>query len=280
MTTAVDDKGERLLRIFQLMQEAPPLLFEADRLKAAGRIDTAEQTLARLAATLERQFEETLEHDRLFPETPFGAGSVLEQLLDALLTRADLLETLRHREEAETLRETAIALARSHEQAPQLAERQRQRAAAFLSQARYHEAAGALAAARDEFTRLGQTLSTAHVAVDLAELYEWLGDLGRAKEEAARTRQVIEPLLGAAAPSFADAFTAIAAGKFEEAQASAELHGYLVRTDATRGRGWLARWATTTPLLPCSSWFGRGSTRGWRRRSTFDWREPRSSGGV
>lgn len=223
MTTVVDDKAERLLRIFQLMQEAPPLLFEADRLKAAGRIDDAERTLARLAATLERQFEETLEHDRLFPETPFGAGSVIEQLLDALLTRADLLETLRHREEAEALREAAIALARSHQQTPQLAERQRQRAASFLSQARYHEAAGALAAARDEFARLGKTLDTARVAVDLAELYEWLGDLGRAKEEAARTRQVIEPLLGPAVPSFADAFAAIAAGKFEDAQATAKL---------------------------------------------------------
>jgi CHAT domain-containing protein len=81
----------------------------------------------------------------------------------------------------------------------------------------------ALSSARDEFTRSGQPLETAHVAVDLAELYEWLGDFQRAREEASRTRAVIEPLLTGGTPSFADAFAAMAGGQLEKAKDTAKL---------------------------------------------------------
>jgi CHAT domain-containing protein len=104
-----------------------------------------------------------------------------------------------------------------------VAERKRERAGSLLTQARYQEAAIALSEARDEFARHDQPLDVANVAVDLAELYEWLGDFDRAREEASRTRPLIEPFLGGAAPSIDDAFTALAEGRLEQANDAAKL---------------------------------------------------------
>ncbi|MEO8449505.1 MAG: hypothetical protein ABI647_06935, partial [Gemmatimonadota bacterium] len=217
------DKGERLIRIAALMRQAMPLLLTADRLKIQGHIPEAEAALGQLVTSLSTQLEETLEHDRRYPATAFGVGSVVNQLLDALLTRADLVEALGHPDQAEALRNRAMSLSDTYQSSSDIAERQRQRAKSLLAQARYHEATIALNEARDEFARRDQPMEAAQVAVDLAELYEWLGDFERAKEEAGRTRRLIEPLIGSAAPKFSDALTALSAGLVDQARSAAKL---------------------------------------------------------
>ncbi len=217
------DKAELLLRIFNEMRQSGPLLLEAEAAKRVGRLDDAAQTGDALIAALTRQLEATEEHNRHHPETPFDPTAAVEQLLDALLTRADLSETLADRPAAEALRERAMALAPDRLGTAGQAERKRQRAASLLSQGRYAEAATALAEARDHFTEQAEPLQAARVAADLAELYEWLGDGIRARAEASRTRALIEPMLGAEPPTFAAALTALMSGLLAQAQATARL---------------------------------------------------------
>src|SRR5262245_35711915 len=132
MATALDEKLGRLNGIFALMQQATGLFAAAETERSAGRIEEAVATRAQLVDVLEREIEQIGEHDRLFPESPFGAEAAVDQLLDAALVRADLLDALGRRDEAEVVRERAMARSAGRA-APNVAERKRQRAASLLS---------------------------------------------------------------------------------------------------------------------------------------------------
>lgn len=109
-----DDKQERLLSIFGLMQQTAPLMLAASQLESQTRISEAEAALSQLQTLLTQQLDETEAHDRLYPATPLGAGPVVNQLLNILHIRADLVETLGQPDQAEALRELSAKLTDAH----------------------------------------------------------------------------------------------------------------------------------------------------------------------
>jgi hypothetical protein len=112
--TSLQDKQERLVSIFGLMQQSAPLMMGATQLESENRTPEAEATLSQLQVLLTQQLDETEAHDKLYPETPLGAGPVLNQLLNILHIRADLVETLGKPDEAEALRELSARLTDAH----------------------------------------------------------------------------------------------------------------------------------------------------------------------
>jgi hypothetical protein len=114
VATSLEDKQGRLVSIFGLMQQSAPLMVGATQLESENRIPEAEAALSQLQVLLTQQLDETEAHDKFYPETPLGAGPVLNQLLNILHIRADLVETLGKPDEAETLRELSAKLTDAH----------------------------------------------------------------------------------------------------------------------------------------------------------------------
>ena len=218
-----DDRLSQLMAIAATMPATSQLTLEADQLKQSNHLAEAAARLASLSELLRQQIDLIEAYDLRFPTTPFGHGSSVGQLLNAMFTHSDLIETLGDRSQAEALRQEAMGLAEKHRAVVDLADRGRQRAASLLAQARYHEAANALLEARDEFERQGRPIEAAQVTVELGELYEWLGDFERAVALTSQATAMLSRLTTAGRPTFTGAFAALATGAFREAEGQARL---------------------------------------------------------
>jgi CHAT domain-containing protein len=227
----------RLFTLLRIQSQATPLLLEAHRLKDVGDLAGARAASDRLIESLRAQLAGTLEFNRELPTgVPLDLAAVLNQLLDALLVEADVVEALGDRPAAERLRQEAVALAKEHLPGSGVAERERQRAGALLGEGRFNEALVALAGARDLFSVESHTLDAALTAANLANVLEWLGDHERALAEADRAARLAHDRLARGRPKSQDIWSALFTGRFQDAQELARLQQVALELDQVHAR--------------------------------------------
>ena len=175
----MDHRYELMLRLQRLQEENMARFLRAQDLRLQDRLDEADSESEALVRSLETQRALTDECNAADSagfepqEFPFGV------LLNTLLERADIVESLGRNEDAESLRHEALALAKERG-AGELAKRQRQLAGTLLEKGQINEALAQLMSVRDLFISLGDKTAAARSATDLAQAYEWLRDFERA----------------------------------------------------------------------------------------------------
>jgi tetratricopeptide (TPR) repeat protein len=178
----MDHRYELMLRLRRLQEENMARFLRVEDLRLQDRLKEADAESEVLVHSLETQRALTDECNAadsagLEPlEFPFGV------LLNTLLERADIVESLGRNDEAESLRREALTLAKERG-AGELAKRQRQLAGTLLEKGQINEALAQLMSVRDLFVSLGDKTAAARSATDLAQAYEWLRDFERALEQ-------------------------------------------------------------------------------------------------
>ena len=186
----MDHRYELMVRLQRLQEENMARFLRAEDLRLQDRLVEADAESEVLVRSLEKQRALTDECNAadspgLEPlEFPLGV------LLNTLLERADIVESLGRNDEAESLRHQALALAKERG-ASELANRQRQLAGTLLEKGRINEALAQLMSVRDLFVSLGDNSAAARSAADLAQAYEWLRDFERALDQVHTTYRLL-----------------------------------------------------------------------------------------
>jgi tetratricopeptide (TPR) repeat protein len=170
-----------MLRLQRLQEGNMARMLRVQDLRMQNRLDAADAASNELVQWLKTQRTMTDECNAASNVTPvdFPCGV----LLNTLLGRADIVESLGRNDEADVLRNEAMTLAKDLG-AAELARRQRQLAGTLLEKGQINEALAQLMSARDLFVSLGDKMAAARTATDLAEAYEWLRDFERALGQA------------------------------------------------------------------------------------------------
>ena len=221
--TTVPTKLEILSTYIALQSRVTALLFTSDVQKTRGLLEAAAESYRQLIDVLHQQLQVALLNNRHYADSPLELPPIVEPLVNAQLTLADVLEGLGEDRQAEALREEGIRLSELYLPGAGVAERHRQRAQSLLSQSRYPEALVALYQALDEFRQQGDLLQVASVTRNIGEVLEWLGDYSRALSEALSTASLIEPMLGGKEPSNADVAAALLGGEWKAAEQQSKL---------------------------------------------------------
>jgi CHAT domain-containing protein/tetratricopeptide (TPR) repeat protein len=223
MNASTPSKMDILQEFMSLQSRAMPLLFDSNAKKSTGDLTAAAESYQQLIDTLQRQLDVAELNNGIFPETPFQLHPIVEPLMNAQLTLADVLEGMGDFKPAETIRDAAVSLAEKYMPRVGTAERYRQRAQSLLAQSRYPEALVALHGALDEFERQGDLLQVASVTRNIAEVLEWLGDFSRARKEAQRASSMMDDILEGREPSAGDIAEALRHGQWRDAEQNAKL---------------------------------------------------------
>jgi len=243
---------EQLLAIMDLQKKPPHLLMDAERLKNEGDLEAAGKAYEELVRTQKQLLAAVLRFNEAPPTgQPFDLPPFVNVLLDALLTRADVLEALGRQEQAERLRTEATELSRQHLPAYAQAERQRQRAEALVLQGRFNEALDAFLKAIAAFRKEKRVVDTAIATADLAGILEWLGDYERAREESKKAADLVGNRLAEIGPGGPGILGALASGDLKLAEERAKLLRVSVEIQQIEARvcRYLGRWAEAERLF-------------------------------
>lgn len=166
-------------RYMAVQKQAMEARFEADALAGAGRVREAVERFPLFVASQRECIQLTRDLNQYWP-TPSPLDPVIQVLVDGLFVFADLEERMQNRPAAEALRREALEHAERELSPAARADARRSIATNFVAQGRFSEALTQMLAARDEFARLEAPLQSARVSMDLADIYQWLGDYSRA----------------------------------------------------------------------------------------------------
>lgn len=175
----MNDRYPLMLTLRRLQDENMARFLRAQDLRQQDRLEEADAESSALVRSLKEQ-------RALTEECNAADGAGLEPLtfptavlLNSLLERADIVESLGRNDDAQSLRGEALTLAKACG-ARELAERQRQLAGSLLEKGEINEALAQLMSVRDVFIATGDKTAAARSATDLAQAYEWLRDFERA----------------------------------------------------------------------------------------------------
>lgn len=170
-----------------------------------GHDDTAALTAYRAyLEAADEHLQSTLQFNARHPDSPFALPPVAQPLVNALLVAADLEQGAGDALRAQALRDRALALSREHLGHSGSVESARSLAGTLTLQGRFTEAIAALYEARDLALSGGDAELLARVALDLADVLHWLGDLTRAREEVDHAHAIVQAQLGGAAIGMTD----------------------------------------------------------------------------
>jgi tetratricopeptide (TPR) repeat protein len=241
------DRGEMLLQLAGQQGRVMRTMTEAELLKAAG---DAPRAHAAYQAHLDvsREYLKGIEaYNRAYPETPFTVPDVVQPIVNALLTTADVASALGKQQEAQRLRTEAQVLVRTYLGAKAQAEVDRSLAGAWTLEGRFNEAIVALLHARDMCLAQQDDDGLVRVTLDLADIFQWLGDYGRAAEELARADEAVAPRvpqgigLGAIASGILGSVASILAGKGDPGTALASMQLFRAYHEIRFFRGLIAK---------------------------------------
>ncbi|MGE3766832.1 MAG: CHAT domain-containing protein, partial [Kofleriaceae bacterium] len=150
-----------------------------------------------------------------------------------LMMHADVLDAMG--DDGEALRMAAIE-ASSNTSPAEAANRRRDRAAALAVESRYHEAISELLDARGILEAAKDELGAVRVTAQLAETYEWLGDIVRARDEAAQARRRLDPRLPADGPSMEGILASVVRGHLAGAEDEATILNVWIQLVQLEGR--------------------------------------------
>jgi tetratricopeptide (TPR) repeat protein len=218
------------MREYAALQQANmQQLVRFGELRDAGDLVEAAQCGSALEAALRRQIDWTAPlNEKMAIEGGEPLAAPQKDLLNVMLIRADLIESLGLATDAVKLREAAMELAQNMGGA-EFAERQRQLAGSLLERGRIGEAFSVLMSARDLFKGLNDKLSEANCIVELAGAYEWLRDFDRALEATDEAKKCLDDAkIGErSTPSNADAIMGLVKKLAGEANARLQAFGPL-----------------------------------------------------
>jgi CHAT domain-containing protein/tetratricopeptide (TPR) repeat protein len=247
-STAIEAKMGALLERARLAPELGNLFIAAERLKLSGDYAAAHAAYQTYLAHSRADLKATLDFNARFPESPFTVPEIARPLVNALMVDADIVQALGDRAAAELLRQEALDVSRTHLGRRGTAESERSRAASLTLEGRFNEAIVALQGARDVTLEAGDAIGSARIAIDLADVLHWLGDLARAKEEIDHAASIIEPMVGERGITQKDILAGVAtsvasimAGKGDLGDATRAAGLYRAFTEVAYYRGLIAK---------------------------------------
>jgi CHAT domain-containing protein len=247
-SAAIEAKIGALLELARLSPELGNLFIAAERLKLSGDYAAANATYQTYLAHSRAYLKATLDFNARFPESPFTVPEIARPLVNALMVDADIVQALGDRAAAELLRQEALDVSRTHLGRRGTAESERSRAASLTLEGRFNEAIVALQGARDVTLEAGEAIGSARIAIDLADVLHWLGDLARAKEEIDHAASIIEPIIGGREITQKDILAGVAtsvasimAGKGDPGDATRAAGLYRASTEVAYYRGLIAK---------------------------------------
>jgi CHAT domain-containing protein len=204
LNAALPSKDEILLELLSLQERLPPLMLAAQAHTAAGRLDQALALHEQMIAAQTRMLQLGELNNQRYPDLPFDLPLTVRMLVKSMQMAGDILEALGQPDRGEAQRAAARQLAEQYLDAADAAESERQHAAALVAQGRFNEALVAYTAARAIFEQRRQPLELATVAANIADIYEWFGDYGRALDEVERAARLIAAFPTTGMPAGAD----------------------------------------------------------------------------
>lgn len=244
----MEAKLRALLELGQLQLRVGSLFAHAEAVKLTRDYAAAHAGYTEYIAASRAYLKATVDFNALFPESPYTVPDVARPLVNALMVAADIAYSLGDRAASEALRMDAIDLSRTYLARRGTAESERSRAASLTLEGRFNEAIVALMGARDVALESGDRITLARIAIDLADVLQWLGDLRRAKEEIDHAASIIEPVVGERGITQGDVLTgvqtsisSILQGKGDPGDAERNVQLYRAFTEITYYRGLIAK---------------------------------------
>ncbi len=244
----MDVKLEALLAVARLQSAVGSRFVLAEAAKSTGDFAAAHPAYQEYIAESRLYLKDTLDFNTRFPESPFELPPIVRPLVNALMVDADITYALGDRAAAEALREEALLLSQTHLGKRGTAEFERSRASSLALEGRFNEAIMALMDARDVVLESGDTLGMARIAIDLADILDWLGDFRRAKDELDHAASAIDPFLGNRGVTEQDVFagvlssiSSIMAGKGDSGEGVQKAELYRSSTEISFYRGLIAK---------------------------------------
>jgi CHAT domain-containing protein/predicted Zn-dependent protease len=249
------------------------LFFHAETTKNQNDYVAASAAYREYVQAARTHLRQTIDFNSCFPESPFGVPEVAQPLVNALMVSADVESSLGQRNAAEAMRIEASALSREYLGRGGTADTKRARAASLTLEGRFNEAIMALMEARDVLLEADDKITLARIAIDIADVWQWLGDYTRAMEEIDHARSIIAPFVGDKPVTQANllsgvmgSIASIMAGKGDSGQGvqAAQLYRAFVEITYYRGlitkalRKWDEAQACFEKVLPDYSSLGSG----------------------
>jgi CHAT domain-containing protein len=247
-SAATEARLGALLELARFQPELGSLFINAEQLKLGGDFGAAHAAYQRYIAQSRVYLKATIDFNARFPGPPLTLPEIVQPLINALMVDADIVQALGDRVAAGHLRDEALQVSSTHLGRRGTAEAERSRAASLTLEGRFNEAIVALMGARDVALETGDTLRSARIAIDLADILHWLGDMARAEEEIDHAASIIGPILGKHEIAQKDILVGVAAsissimagrGDAGEALGAAQL--YRAFTEITYYRGLIAK---------------------------------------
>jgi CHAT domain-containing protein len=247
-SAAIEARLSALLELARFQPELGSLFINAEQLKLSGDFEAANVAYKKYIAQSRAHLKATVDFNARFPGPPLTLPEIVKPLVNALMVDADIVQTLGDRAAAELLRQEALQVSRTHLGRRGTAEVERSRAASLTLEGCFNEAIVALMAARDVTLETGDTIQVARIAIDLADILNWLGDLPRAEEEIDHAASIISPILGDRGiaqkdilVSLATSVSSIMAGRGDTGDALRTANLYREFTEITYYRGLIAK---------------------------------------
>lgn len=185
-----------LFGLSQLQVQVADLFVRAGVAEAIGDYAAASSAYFKYIEAGSAYLQAAVDFNHRFPESPYGLPELVQPLVNGLMVSADIESSLGRADTAQAQREKALALSRQYLGRKGTAESKRSLAGALTLQGRFNEAITALFETRDLLLEDKDLLGLTRVAIDLADLFHWLGDYRRAKDELDHAYSIIHPLIG------------------------------------------------------------------------------------
>ena len=151
---------------------------------------------------------EVADFERAWPGS-FVVAQVAQPLVQQLSIYADYRQAVGDRDHAQLLRAEADDLTARHLGAAAAAAVHRGRAMEAAAEGRFHVALESLDRVRSVFAAAGDTLAVVQTELQLANMYEWLGDIERALDVLRAAHAQVAPQLAGGPPSTEDVRAAL-----------------------------------------------------------------------
>ncbi len=192
----MQDRLKALLDLNQRRNEAGNLFFRAEATKLTGDYPAASLAYRHYIDAAKAVLSDEIAFNTRYPTTPLSLAETVQPIVNALLVSADIEYALGQPTPSGALREEAAKLSLRYLGSKGEVEAKQASAGALLLEGRFNEAFVALIEARDASIATDDQLAAARVALDLADMLHWLGDVQRAAEEVDHARVVIEAMTG------------------------------------------------------------------------------------
>ncbi len=199
----VPGKLQLMMQMFELEKKMMAAMLEADRLKRAGDLIAAK---AKYREQIERGREHLdllLLHNQHHPP-PFEIVPAVQPVVDAMLTLADVLQSLGELENANLERENALKLSDTYLSLSTRIDTKRSLAASLTSQARFNEALVILSDCKDYLLRQNMPIPIVRITLDMVDILNWLGDYSRSLDELNQASTLLQSVTGDRKPTQTD----------------------------------------------------------------------------